>query len=78
MDSPTSKTKYKARLASAIEWIQESPTEKAVNDAINKAKKALNRRGINTCNVERDYKKAIAEFNEQFIRMELLSSIVAG
>ena len=30
MDSPTSKTEYKARLASAIEWIQENPTEKAV------------------------------------------------
>ena len=30
MDSLTSKTEYKARLASAIEWIQENPTEKAV------------------------------------------------
>jgi hypothetical protein len=30
MDSPTSKPKYKARLASAIEWIQENPAEKDV------------------------------------------------
>jgi hypothetical protein len=41
IDSLASEAKYKARLASAIEWIQENPTEKAVNDAINKAKKAL-------------------------------------
>jgi hypothetical protein len=33
MDSPTSKTKYKARLANAIEWIQENPTEMDVTTA---------------------------------------------
>ena len=33
MDSLTSKTEYKARLASAIEWIQENPAEMDVTVA---------------------------------------------
>jgi hypothetical protein len=49
--------------------------EKAVNDAINKAKKALHRRGIDARKAERDRKKAIAEFNEEFIPIELLTPI---
>jgi hypothetical protein len=32
MDSPA-KTEYKARLASAIEWIQQNPAEKDVTSA---------------------------------------------
>ena len=49
--------------------------EKAVNDAINKAMKALHRRGIDARKAKRDRKKAIAEFNEEFIPMELLTPI---
>jgi hypothetical protein len=49
--------------------------EKAVNDAINKAKKALNRRGIDARKAERDRKKAITEFNKEFIPLELLLPI---
>jgi hypothetical protein len=49
--------------------------EKAVNNAINKAKKALNRRGIDTCKAERDRKKAITEFNKEFIPVDLLTPI---
>jgi len=49
--------------------------EKAVNDAINKAKKALHRRGIDARKAERDRKRAITEFNEEFIPMELLTPI---
>jgi hypothetical protein len=46
-----------------------------VNNIINKAKKAFNRRGIDIRKVERDYKKAITEFNKEFIPIELLISI---
>jgi hypothetical protein len=49
--------------------------EKAVNDAINKAKKALHRRGIDARKAERERKKAIAQFDEEFIPIELLTPI---
>jgi hypothetical protein len=49
--------------------------EKALNNAINKAKKAFNRRGIDARKVEWNCKKAIIEFNEEFIPMELLIPI---
>ena len=49
--------------------------EKTVNDAVNKARKALNCRGIDARKAEQERRKAIAEFNEEFIPIELLIPI---
>jgi len=49
--------------------------QKAVNNAINKTKKAFHRRGIDARKVERGYKKALIEFNMEFILIEWLTPI---